>query len=361
MTTATINPNSVAAIEKIERCAAQMVLKFPWWASLYLNLVRVETHSEETMAVDGTHLFYNPDFTISLTDKECVGVLLHETAHIALLHVYRRKYREPRRWNIACDKAVNALLVACNIALPKDCVPPGPLSATAEELYEAITAAEMELYNRDVLEPYSGGDGSTDKPMSEKDWRDVLAGSHGLMPASIARVVEEAAAPRKDWKEELARFIHSTTKSDSRTWTRPSRRIAGLPGWDREVAGNIVVVLDTSGSVTGPILSAFAAECRAITSLNGLTVVIMSADAKVQQVIQPGEPFPTEWKGGGGTNFIPALKAAEDYQPNCIIYLTDGDGVYPKASQYPVLWALTKPRTVPFGEKLLLEGISDGN
>jgi hypothetical protein len=54
----------------------------------------------------------------------------------------------------------------------------------------------------------------------------------------------------------------------------------------------------------------------------------MSADAAVHQVIQPGEPFPADWKGGGGTNFIPALKAAEDYQPNCIVYLTDGAGTY---------------------------------
>jgi predicted metal-dependent peptidase len=334
-----------------------MLLKYPWWASLFLNLVRIETESLDTMAVDGTHLFFNPVFTASLTDKECVGVLLHETAHIAFLHCYRRKYREPRRWNVACDKAVNAVLVAANITLPKGGVPPGPLGTLAEELYESITPEEMALYNRDVIEA-----GSTETPgeksMSEKEWRDAIASSHSLMPDFVARTVEEATAPRKDWKEELARFVHSTCKSDTRTWTRQSRRIKELPGWSRELESSIVIVLDTSGSVTGPILGAFAAECRAITSLNGVTAVIMSADAAVHQVIQPGEPFPTEWKGGGGTNFVPALKAAEDYQPNCIIYLTDGYGTYPKASPYPVLWALTQPHTVPFGENILLEGIN---
>ena len=39
-------------------------MKYPWWASLYLNLVRVETESVDTMAVDGTHLFFNPTFTV---------------------------------------------------------------------------------------------------------------------------------------------------------------------------------------------------------------------------------------------------------------------------------------------------------
>lgn len=347
------------ASDKIERCSAQMLLRYPWWASLYLHLVRVETESVDTMAVDGTHLFFNPKFTESLTDKECVGVLMHETAHCAFLHCYRRKYREPERWNVACDKAVNAVLVAANIELPKGCVPPGPLGSLAEELYELITPEEMALYSRDVLEAGSM-DVAGEKSMSEKDWREAIAGSYALMPDFIARTIEEATAPRKDWKDELARFVHSTCKSDTRTWTRQSRRVQGLPGWSREIESNIVIVLDTSGSITGPILNAFAAECRDITSLNGISAVIMSADAAVHQVIQPGEPFPTEFKGGGGTNFIPALKAAENYQPNCIIYLTDGDGAYPKSSPYPVLWALTKPRTVPFGEKILLEGISDG-
>jgi predicted metal-dependent peptidase len=131
-----------------------MLLKYPWWASLYLHLIRVETEAGgvDTMAVDGTHLFFNPKFTDSLTDKECIGVLLHETAHIAFLHCYRRKYREPMRWNVACDKAVNAVLLAANITLPKDGVPPGPLGMLAEELYELITPEEMALYNRDVIE-----------------------------------------------------------------------------------------------------------------------------------------------------------------------------------------------------------------
>jgi predicted metal-dependent peptidase len=350
------------AAEKIERCSAQMLMRYPWWATLYLNLIRVETYEEPTMAVDGTHLFYNPAFTMSLTDKECVGVLMHETAHIALLHCYRRKYREPKRWNIACDQAVNAILAASNITLPADCVPPGPLGTLAEELYEKVTEEEMQKYfgsPSDVLDAGSRA-GTSKKQLSEKDWRDTLAGSRGLMPESIARTVQEASEPRKDWKEELARFIHRTCKSNTRTWTRLSRRIAGLPGWDREIESNIVIVLDTSGSITPKILGAFVAECRAITALNGITGVVMSADAKVHQIVQPGEPFPTEWKGGGGTDFRSALTAAEAYEPNCVLYLTDGEGTYPKFSKYPVLWALIKPRAVPFGEKILLEGIEDG-
>ena len=60
----------------------------------FLNLTRIEDNvMTATMAVDGTHLFFNPEFTMALSDKECIGVLMHETAHCALLHITRRKYR----------------------------------------------------------------------------------------------------------------------------------------------------------------------------------------------------------------------------------------------------------------------------
>ena len=222
-----------AASDKIERCSARMVMAYPWWASLLLNLVRIETDSVPTMAVDGTRLFFNPEFTVSLTDKECIGVLMHETAHCAFLHCYRRKYREPRRWNIACDKAVNAVLLAANITLPKSGVPPGPLGSLAEELYEAITLEEMAIYFPDDVREAGSMPTTEDdaKPMSEKDWRDAIAASHGLVPDYVARTIEEATASVKDWKNELARFIHSMRKSDTHTWNRFSRRVPGSPGW----------------------------------------------------------------------------------------------------------------------------------
>jgi predicted metal-dependent peptidase len=355
------------AAEKIERCGAMMVLTFPWWSTLYLNLQRIETPMIPTMAVDGTHLFFNPDFTMALTDKECLGVLMHETAHCAFMHVYRRKYREPQRWNIAADKAVNAVLLAANITLPAGCVPPAPLEKLAEELYEEITPEEMARYfgtpcAGDVRDAATAADvaaeSGTGKVMTEKDWKDAIASSYGLMPDYMSRVIEAATATVKDWKAELARFIHATCKVEEHTWTRLSRRVPGMPRWARDIETSIAICIDTSGSVTGPIMNAFVAEARAILDLAGITAVVVSADADVSEVIMPGDPFPIELKGGGGTNFAPALKEAENYQPNGIVYLTDGAGAFPKDSTYPVLWALTRKCDVPFGDKIILEAQS---
>ena len=90
----------------------------------------------------------------------------------------------------------------------------------------------------------------------------------------------------------------------------------------------IVICIDTSGSIVGNVMGTFVTECRAILDLAGITAVVISADAKVQQTIQPGETFPTVLMGGGGTSFVPALEAAANYEPDGIVYFTDGEGTY---------------------------------
>jgi predicted metal-dependent peptidase len=48
----------------------------------------------QTMATDGTTLFYAPDFVATLPDAELVGVMAHQVMHCALLHPFRRGSRD---------------------------------------------------------------------------------------------------------------------------------------------------------------------------------------------------------------------------------------------------------------------------
>ena len=364
------------AFEIIERNTAQMLLAYPWWATIYLHLIRVETTDVPTMAVDGTHMFFNPQFTEEIEakygDHAVMAVLMHETAHCALLHPFRRSYRDPLSWNIACDQAVNALLEQEGLMLPPDCIPAGPMDKTAEELYNEDLAKKYRKMIQDVLDSVSGqigkGDGAivdvnghkyyvggTGKEgMTEQKWRDAVAQSRGYMPAGIARTVDEAQKSKRNWKDELAQFVHAMHKADSHSWNRPSRRIKGLPGWKREPEAKIAICVDTSGSISGGILAAFIAECKGICAIGGITVILVMCDAAVGQVIEPGEPFPEHFVGGGGTDFRPAINEAVKHEPNAIVYFTDGDGTFPDGCALPVLWALTKKCNVPFGEEILL-------
>jgi predicted metal-dependent peptidase len=158
-----------------------------------------------------------------------------------------------------------------------------------------------------------------------------------------------------DWREELAEFVSSTHKSEAHTWTRPSRRIPGLPGWNRDPEHRLVICIDTSGSIGDDLLNIFTAEIKAVTAINGTTCHFISCDASVHEVIAPGDLFPTEWSGGGGTDFRPAINKAIELEPDAIIYLTDGQGTFPSGCPIPVLWALTEKTAVPFGRTVMIE------
>ena len=353
------------ARERIDAAKARLLLSSPWFATLLLHLRVVETERVPTMGVDGTNLFYNPAFVDGLTGDELRVVLLHETAHCALLHPYRRKWREPLRWNIACDASVNRLLEADGIDVGNTGIPAFPADATAEEIYEIIPVPPQML--QDVYAPGEMRDGDGEPKdgeaqehrengaMGEGAWRDVLASAHGLEPAGLKRVLEQVKAPTADWREILAQFVSSSLKASEHTWSRPSRRIPGLPGWKRDPERSIAVCIDTSGSVSERQLAVFTAEMRAILAVAGVKAYLIAADAQIQAVAEPGDPFPASFPGGGGTDFRPALSRSERLRVDAVVYLTDGEGEYPESCEIPVIWALTKHGSTPWGEKIYVE------
>lgn len=87
--------------------------RYRFFAELAYKLKIIYTRHPEiqTAAVDGTHLFINPDFFAPLTEKEIVFILCHEVLHCALLHFARMEGRNPKKWNYATDYEINLMLV----------------------------------------------------------------------------------------------------------------------------------------------------------------------------------------------------------------------------------------------------------
>lgn len=352
-------PDLTSAEKKIERCGAKMLLAYPWWASLYLRLRRREAKWVPTMATDGTWLLYNEAFTERIDDTECLFVLMHETAHCALLHCFRRGSREPSRWNIAADAAANALLQADGFVIPPTGVPPADLGLLAEEIYESLGDGKHGGCNRDVYDPGAFGtpdDGQADTPsLSEEYWRDALAESHGLLPAGLDRVISDSTAPTVPWPILLAQYLTSRRNADSRTWDLQSRRLPGIvPGRKREPAGVVVVCADSSGSIDVPTFTNFMGHVDAITKTSGIDRWLLVADAAVHQIVRPEEPIPASLTGGGGTDFGPAIRYAAQLSPDLIVYLTDGEGEYPPEPATPILWCLTQRKETPYGDKIVI-------
>jgi len=408
MTTYASNHTAASAFLRIKRARTALVLDHPFFGSLLFRLKGQESRSVKTMATDGITLYYNPEFIHTLTAATLVGALAHEVLHPALHHHVRRSGRDPKRWNVACDYAVNPLLVDAGLRLPEGVLLDNRFRGmSAEQIYnqlETETEPEQEPGSDDQTAG-TGGNGTSganspdgggnepsapetdggigqvlDAPAAEdgdsrveeqiREWNiavnqaTTVARQAGKVPAGLQRTLEGSAEAAVDWREMLRRSWSDSMPSDY-SWMRPNRRHLWdgvyLPGVVREGAGEVAIAVDCSGSISARQLRLFEAEARSI--LEGQRperVHVLYFDAAVHRVdtYYAGERIELNPVGGGGTEFGPCFEwlEAQGIRPQCLVFLTDLYGSFPPlAPPYPVLWASTGGRQAPFGEVIPMQ------
>lgn len=112
----------------------------------------------------------------------------------------------------------------------------------------------------------------------------------------------------------------------------------------------IVVLVDISGSISQRQFQQFM---RQIDAIRGLSMVkVIETDTKVVAMydyFKERKNRVIRLQGGGGTEFIPAFKAARDIAPNAILVLTDGE-IFDRVPdpKIPTGWILTHGGRKPF-------------
>lgn len=351
-------------MNKLTKAKVQMIVSAPFFATIALSLEYVEDKSIPTACTDGKTIFYNPDFIESLTKEEIVGLLIHEVLHIANLHHLRLQNRDPERFNVAADYTINEIITQAGYSLPKGgLLDPKYSNMSAEDIYNQLPA--------DVKKPnYGEFKQGNSNPKEEEQRVKVLvakaaavAKQQGKLPSALNRLVEQTLENKVNWREVLARFLTDTIVSDYK-WTRPNKRYLPtyLPSMDTiPVLGEIVLIVDTSGSINQKLLNEFSAEVSDVCRNMSKDLMVMYVDAAVQsiQIFEPEDHIVLKPKGGGGTDFVPGFKYLEskDIEPACLIYFTDGEcNSFPSEPFYPVLWAVYNNNNFkpPFGETIKL-------
>jgi predicted metal-dependent peptidase len=393
--------HETAAAKRIQKARTTLLLDHPFFGTLLFRLKGRETPSVKTMATDGISLFYNPEFVATLSAAELTGVLAHEVLHPSLQHHVRRGSRSATRWNMACDYAINPLVIDAGLTLPKDVLIDNRFRGmSAERIYNLIEEEEDGgggQQQDDDQQPSSetgpvgrgggknvpnapetpGGFGQVlDAPEAEdaegkdrdeqaRDWQiaveqaETISKLAGKLPAGVERSLQGAEEARVDWRELLRRAWSETTPSDY-SWMRPNRRHIWqglyLPGVQREGVGEVVIFVDCSGSINSRQLSLFEAEVRSI--LEGqrperVYVVYFDAHVHKVDVYEAGQQIRLAPVGGGGTDFRPCFRWVEEshVQPQILVFLTDLYGTLPdQPPPRPVLWVSTGSQHAPFGQ-----------
>lgn len=388
--------------ETLSRNLRLAVSKDVGLAGILLYVPTVLAADAEHMAWTDGRKMYFADSYFACPPEEQVGIAIHEALHVALRHVQRGealRLREgpaydARRWNIACDAIVNHSIGGCRWCrlpagawYPENCIDQAKLRErpaelwTAEEIYYELLYDEKklgkllarvgslsgpDLFGSSEIRARSGN--VHDERMEQGIWRERLVRAQaGSMPGTILRrLAADVPKPQVRWESVLRDFLIARLMPLTETaWSRPSRRTLALgrnacwiePGTSRRAGiRRAGVVIDTSGSIDARMIGVFFSEINSLIVTTGCEVVLVDCDAEVQQVSTHRMPIRGYTpKGGGGTDFRPAIEALRKAVPDVAVYFTDLIGTFPeKRPGFPLLWLATLDLAVPFGRKVLL-------
>src|SRR3954452_13115257 len=183
--------HEIASGVRIQKSRTTLLLDHPFFGTLLFRLGAKPSGSVATMATDGVSLFYNPDFVETLNAAELAGVLAHEVMHPALQHHTRRADRDRERWNIACDYAINPLLLDAGLTLPKDVLIDHRFRGmSAERIYNLIPEEKNQEGSSEQAEskPGAGSGATEDKaPQSDPNANEPQA---PLTPGGVGQVLD---------------------------------------------------------------------------------------------------------------------------------------------------------------------------
>lgn len=417
--------------KKLSAASSALIIDKPFLGALVLRMPMIVANPDwcRTTATDARSIYFNPEYINELSFDQTLFVLAHEALHCALLHFARRQHRVKYRWDLACDLAVNPILI-------KDGLTPPPTAIyldvyedmTAEEIYPMLDdMQDMETHDDHLYDddqsiensgsgPSQSGDtenasenptpsqtesqpdpkneqgsgtvnkqqtaeqqpqgASRPKPLSESEkqelavqWQQRMAGAAqqamqaGKLSGAMARLVDDLLQPQLPWRQLLAQYMSASARDDY-NYTRPSKRegAAILPSL-RSKQVDLVVVLDTSGSISKSEMQFFLSEVNAIKGQVKARITLHACDNHMDQS-GPWEyeywdefSLPDNISGGGGTSFVPVFDwlATQGRQPDLLIYFTDALGEFPKLEAFfPVIWLVKGKAKVPWGQRIQL-------
>lgn len=378
-----------------------------WYSGIMMMGENEVIDKEVTAYTDGVNKRYGRKFMESIKDEaEVRGLIMHENLHVALKHIPRNKdlWKENSKLaNASADYVVNDIIQNIkdknHVKLPK--------GALYHPQFHNWSVREVYTFLKKLAKDGGGGGGGkgdgtgignsgsdgdefpTDS-LDEHDWegqemtpeqakkleekidKSLREGGimAGRMGAKVPRSISDLLEPKIDWREVLRDFVASATKGkDEFTWRKFNKRMLAndmyLPSLENESIGEIVVAIDTSGSIGQQQLNEFASELSAIcqtccpevvrvlwwdTSVHG-EQVFKGDYADIASMLKP------EGFGGTHVSCVNKYVVEKNIKAECVLVFTDGyvESDIDWEITAPTLWMVTENKSfVPPTGKLVL-------
>lgn len=375
----------LSADKKVVKARATLVMQQPFFGTLALRLKIAANEEIKTTDCDGVVFRYNTKYIEGLTLEQVRGVMAQAVMHPAFLHHTRRGNRDIKKWQKATDYSINGIIERAGFVLPEDALKNSKYDGhTAEHIYTLLPdesgGGEGEGEGEGpgccgVNDSPGTQPGSKPSESERKDhetqWKLAVAqATHvakqaGKLPADLERMIDDLMEPVMPWKEILRRFMTERANDDF-SWRKGNRRFICqglyLPSRESEASGEIVVCIDTSGSIGQKELTEFGSEIQGIIEeVRPTKTTVIYCDAQINKVVEfgPHDAVVLEAVGGGGTDFRPPFDWLQEkgIAPKALVYLTDGYGSFPNEHDvdFPTLWCINNDSVVPpLGEHLVM-------
>ena len=387
--------------DSLSKTSKDLMLKEPYYGFFLLMLHKSWSDQLSTAGVckNGINfqLMINEKFWTDLSEEHKLGLLKHELLHIAFQHLTTfTMFSDKKMANIAMDMEINQYI-------DEHWLPEGGIDiddypdlnldrrAGSRYYYDQLKQAQEDKKQNgscgcknmdkllDGLEkgqsqvtigPGSGGDGDKEVDIPDHEWEEfenmpeaekkliekqvnrVLTEAkeqtikkRGFVPGEISGLIklDELIAPKFNWKAYIRRFTGISTKIFTRKVRRKeNKRYSDNPGLKIKMRQNMLVAIDTSGSVCDSELKEFINEIHHLYKA-GVDITIAQCDSKMQSIKKYDGKFELEVAGRGGTSFDPALELFNERKEfTSLIYFTDGEAWTNVKPRKPVLWVLSE-------------------
>ena len=351
---------------KIEASRARALMDYPFFGTILCPLPLKESKKIPTLATDGKSIFYNEEYLEKLEPDEVMGCLLHEVLHPAFFHISRKGSRDHKLWNIACDYAINPILLNEGGKLPEGALYEEKYSGwEADKIYEDLIKEGVDGDDFVLVEGESfdiGGTGmfedsstsTSERNEMENEWKSRLVGAaeavkfRGSVPADLKNLIDSFLSPSILWSDKLKEYAKDAVRKKY-SFLRPMKKYIDQDIYlgssiKKKGIRTMVAAMDSSGSAyhMAPQYGAELTDIMTECDVDEMHVLWIDTEVhKVQTFTKESLPIVLEVEGNGGTAFEPAFDWVEEnnIDPSLLIYFTDMMGSFPTYEpNYSVIW-----------------------